>query len=122
MPRGESSPILRLCLIILHVGSRLVPAPERRDWMREWEAEVRGRCRELAERGALTAGACVDLVWRALGAFKDAASLRRNASLDLAIGRDLRYAWRFAWRNPGFSATASIVLALGIGATTAIFS
>jgi putative ABC transport system permease protein len=36
--------------------------------------------------------------------------------------RDIRYGIRFLFRNPTFSTVAVIVLALGIGATTAIFS
>src|SRR5579864_6231526 len=36
--------------------------------------------------------------------------------------QDVRYSLRQLGRNPGFAVTATIVLALGIGATTAIFS
>src|SRR4051812_38297913 len=36
--------------------------------------------------------------------------------------RDLRYACRLLWRQPAFSGVAILTLALGIGATTAVFT
>ena len=36
--------------------------------------------------------------------------------------QDLKYGWRMLWRNQAFTAVAVVVVALGIGANTAIFS
>jgi putative ABC transport system permease protein len=38
------------------------------------------------------------------------------------LATDLRYAWRLAWQRPAFSVTVVLTLALGIGATTTVFT
>ena len=46
----------------------------------------------------------------------------RGIHLVDAFLQDLRYGIRLLWRNPGFATATILTIALGIGATTAVFT
>jgi putative ABC transport system permease protein len=118
----ETGLMFRLSRALLRVFARVVPARQREDWLQEWEAELDARRTRLAARDALTRRQEVDMFRRVLGSLRDAAWLRRQFTRDADLIHDLRYGVRLSRRNPGFALLTVTVLALGIGATTAIFS
>src|SRR4029079_4924786 len=55
-------------------------------------------------------------------AVKESGRQRRAGALAEQTLQDLRYGWRALRRTPGFTAAATITIALGLGVNTAVFS
>jgi hypothetical protein len=110
---------LRLCLAIVRLASRIVPAAGRDAWLREWEAELRHR---WSRRAGLSRAGELTMVRRTFGSLVDAAWIRRQLTLDADAVHDFSHGVRLLARAPGFTAVTLLVLATGIGAATAIAS
>ncbi len=98
--------------------SRLVPPSLRSEWREEWEAEIHAYPLDRRNDPDVSRR----LLMHALGGVGDALWLRKNQwSLD-PMNTDLGFALRQLKNRPGFAAVAVLVLAIGIGANTAMFS
>src|SRR5580692_4210710 len=98
----------------------------RRD--RALDEELRTHLEALAEenmRRGMNAAQATEAARREFGGIEQAKEAYRDQHglpfLDTLL-QDLRFALRTLGRQPGFSAAAILILALGIGATTAVFS
>jgi putative ABC transport system permease protein len=111
----------RLWLWLIRLIGVIVPRRLRSDWRQEWEAELQYRESMLSEWDKLDRSRKFDLFVRSLGAFTDALVLQPRR-LEAEMFQDLSYGARMLMRQRMVTAAAICVLALGIGANTAIFS
>lgn len=107
-------------LLIRFIGV-LVPRRLRADWRQEWDAELRYRELLLSEWDRLNWRNKLDLFWHSTTAFWDVLWLQPGR-LEDEMFQDLRFGLRMLLKRKSFSAVAILILVLGIGATTAIFS
>jgi len=121
MSDRRSKNILKPHLWLIRIIGVFVPRRLRADWKQEWQAELQYRELMLADWDKLIWSAKLDLIRRSLGAFWDALWLQPRR-LEDEMFQDLSYGVRMLLKRPAFSAVVILVLALGIGATTAIFS
>jgi putative ABC transport system permease protein len=105
---------------LVRAASFLVPGEDRPRWTQEWEAELTHRVR--LHGGEVDIRAALRLLLRSGGALPHALWHLREAWRWDSFSQDFRQALRGLGKRPGFALTASITLAAGIGAATALFS
>jgi putative ABC transport system permease protein len=115
------TPLLRLLLAIVNAGRWLAPPSRRREWRRQWRADILHEWQWL-DRHPRGHGDRAGLFVRAAGALRHAFWLRLHVRRLEMITQDIRYGWRLMVRKPAFTLVAVLTLGLGIGANVSMFS
>ncbi|MEO6236897.1 MAG: ABC transporter permease [Vicinamibacterales bacterium] len=121
MPGSDGRGLHGVLLLIDALGA-IAPASERRAWVEQWRAELWHYALWLTREGRAPVAGTLLLLGRAAGAVPHALQLRALQWSPRMIFQDLKFAWRMFVRRPAFTAVAVLILALGIGANTTIFT
>ena len=113
---------LRLCRAFLAALSHIVPGDRRRNWRDEWDGELwelMRRAERVPRRYGSPRRAALSFT---LGALPHALhEWRQGWTMELLL-KDVRHAVRSVLRNRGFALTAILLIAVGVGANTTVFT
>ena len=115
------NPLLRLMYAAINAGRWLAPPSRRREWRRQWRADVAHEWQRM-ERQDRGVAARASLLARVAGALRHAFWLRMHVRRLEMITQDLRYGWRLMVQKPAFTLVAVMTLGLGIGANVSMYS
>jgi macrolide transport system ATP-binding/permease protein len=107
-------------IALIRILALVVPRASRDRWIAQWDAELWHYAQWLEREGA--AAPFLKLLARATGAVPHAFTLRFLHWRPRMLAQDFKFAWRMLVRRPAFTLVAVLILGLGIGANTTIFS